>query len=281
MTILAHLSDLHLLEPRYGERRFGPRARLSYLSLLRPLDPRDRVRRARHALAEAKRWGFDHLVVTGDVTEDGVDAQFEVLAEVLSESGIPRERVTIVPGNHDAYDDGAAFERALRGPLSPYAATSAPCSVVDLRDVCILPVSTAMHQTPLSSAGSIAKAELEALDRRVRDPALRRRAVIVAQHHQPGVSAFPPAQWLDGFREHAPLAALFAAHEGLSVVHGHTHRAVDKRVHGSMHARVFSALAVVESGAPLRRYEVNDGRLSPMPSHAAAATAVPSLSTAV
>src|SRR5260221_540916 len=39
MATLAQLTDLHLLEDNYAERPIGPRARLSYLSFGRSLDP--------------------------------------------------------------------------------------------------------------------------------------------------------------------------------------------------------------------------------------------------
>ena len=42
MAKIAHLTDLHLLEDSYADRPFGPRARLSYLSFGRRLDPEER-----------------------------------------------------------------------------------------------------------------------------------------------------------------------------------------------------------------------------------------------
>src|SRR5271169_2137160 len=124
MATIAQLTDLHLLENSYADRPFGPRARLSYLSLGRRLDPDERRKRAADALEEVRARSVDHLLITGDLTEDGHLQQFEVLAELLSESRISSERITLVPGNHDAYTDGGAFAAALRGPLKPYAATS-------------------------------------------------------------------------------------------------------------------------------------------------------------
>ena len=37
-----------------------------------------------------------------------------MLAELLADSRIPPERITIVPGNHDAYTDGDAFADAMK-----------------------------------------------------------------------------------------------------------------------------------------------------------------------
>src|SRR5215831_11304879 len=85
---IAHLSDFHLLEPDVGRRGLRERVRLGYLSLFRPLDAEGRVRRALGALARACEKGFDHLVISGDLTEDGTAQQFEEVARVLFESRI-------------------------------------------------------------------------------------------------------------------------------------------------------------------------------------------------
>src|SRR5687768_5469477 len=124
MARIAHLTDLHLLEDDHRDRRGAGRLRLAYLSLARPLDAAARRLRAARALTEVRRSGADHLVITGDLTEDGVDAQFQVLADILAESRIPPSQTTLVPGNHDAYTDEGAWARALAGPLRAYAETS-------------------------------------------------------------------------------------------------------------------------------------------------------------
>src|ERR1043166_2919751 len=121
MATIAQLTDLHLLEDDYAQRPFGPRARLSYLSFGRKLDPIERRERVATSLAEVRAKGADHLVITGDLTEDGDMAQFELLAELLAESRIPPERITLLPGNHAAYTEEGAYDAALAGPLKAYA----------------------------------------------------------------------------------------------------------------------------------------------------------------
>jgi Icc-related predicted phosphoesterase len=264
MATIAQLTDLHLLEDNYADRPFGPRARLSYLSFGRCLDPKERRRRAASCLAEVKSSCVDHLLITGDLTEDGDLAQFEVLAELLAESRIPPERITLVPGNHDAYNHGGAFAEAMRGPLQPYAHTSAIGKVLCFRDVTIVPVSTAFHQSPLRSAGAIAKDELETLARIAADPALIDKPLVFAQHHPPGRHFIPILQWIDGLLEHTALSALFERCPHLYVVHGHTHHQVSRRAGPGDAPRIFSAKAVVDGDAPLRLYDASPGGLSPV-----------------
>jgi Icc protein len=269
MTTIAHLTDFHLLEDRHADRSLAACARLSYLSFGRSLDPGARRARVASTLEEVRAQCVDHLLITGDLTEDGHAGQFEVLAELLANSRIPAERITIVPGNHDAYIDGAAFAEALQGPLRAYAATSAIGAPLRFRDVTIVPVSTAFHQSPLRSAGAIAPDHLETLAGIAADPCLAGQPLIFAQHHPPGRAFLPLVQWIDGLNEHAALSDLFERCPHLHVVHGHTHHHTDRSVRAGEAPRVFSAEAVVNGSSPVRYYDVSPAGVSPLASPAA------------
>ncbi len=276
MTQIAHLSDLHLLEADHADRQGVARRRLAYLTIGRPNDAARRRHRAVEVLVAARRSDADHVLITGDLTEDGIAPQFEILAEVLAESGLAPERVTLLPGNHDAYVDGGAFERALRGPLAAYAPTSTPGVPVFLRDVAILPVCTAVEQPYTRSAGSIDGRELESAARMAEQSRLSGRALVLAMHHPPHRRA-PVMQWIDGLIEHAAVGALLERHDHVHVLHGHTHTAADRAVRPGATARIFSTEAVVDSSSPLRFYHARHGRLWPA---SRAPYAVPALAMA-
>lgn len=250
MTHVAHLSDFHLVEPGHAERRGQDWWRLHYLSLRRPIDAEGRIARARAALDAAA--GADHLVITGDLTEDARDAQFSLLAELLAASPFLPEQVTLVPGNHDAYAPDA-WSRALDGPLAAWAPTSR--GLVDLADALLVPLSTAVEQFWTRSSGALAELpDLGTLLERARD-----RAVLVALHHPPFRVLH---HWIHGLSNHVDVHALLAAHPSLHCLHGHTHRATTRAVDGGA-PRLFCVEAVAESAAPGRSYQVADGRMAP------------------
>jgi 3',5'-cyclic-AMP phosphodiesterase len=263
MTQIAHLSDLHILEEGHAHRTGNAKRRLSILNLGRPETAEQRRRRAAHALREARRTGAPHLVITGDLTEDGVPEQFEALAEILDASGWPPGRVTLVPGNHDAYADAGAFEEALRGPLASYRATSTTGAPVFLPGLVLMPVSTAMHQPVTRSAGAIEGVEIDAALRVAEASRLSGAALVVAMHHAPQRRSLLPVQWIDGLRDHAAMTALLDRFDHAHVIHGHTHHARDRAVRPGATARIFSVEATVESRSPLRLYEARHGRLWP------------------
>lgn len=100
---LAHLSDLHLASPlalsvgdMFSKRLVG------YLSWqLR----RRRIHRAdvlRVLTEDLRGEGADHIVVTGDIVNISLVREFQAAATWLASLG-PADRISVIPGNHDAY----------------------------------------------------------------------------------------------------------------------------------------------------------------------------------
>ena len=193
-------------------------------------------------------------MITGDLTEDGTLGQFEVLAEVLHDSGLRSEAITLVPGNHDAYSGFAAWQRALRGPLRPWRRpSSAPVRVGDVE---LLAVSTVMAQPVWRSAGFLGPTELERIVRAARGS---RHSVLVVQHHGAFPHRLPAAQWMDGLQNARQMLDVLRTFNQISVLHGHEHRSSARAMSPEEPARVFCAPAVIDSDSPLRLYWC-DGR---------------------
>ena len=61
---------------------------------------------------DVRAQGFDHIAVTGDLANISLPQEFHLARAWLDALG-PFDRVTVVPGNHDAYV-GVDWERGLR-----------------------------------------------------------------------------------------------------------------------------------------------------------------------
>jgi len=254
---IAHLSDVHTLEPRSDAYGWG----VKFVSLWRSLDAPGRLKKLERALAAAKASGADHVVISGDLTELGTDAQFAAFAHIVDASGIAPERVTLVPGNHDAYTSGDAWTRALQGPLAAYAASSArtPGQVVERGDVVFLPVDTSCHQNVALSGGRVTEEAASALAARLEDAAFREKTVVIVMHHPPFLHGRRAWQYIDGLRGAARLMDLLVTHPRVQILHGHMHRALDRIVGLGKKSRVFGAPATVddkEERARVRLYDV-------------------------
>ncbi len=261
MVRIAQLSDFHLLEPDHARRRGLRSWRLKFLSAHRALDAARRVRHAREALAAARAVDADHVVLTGDLTEDGIPAQFEVLAELLHESGIAPSRITLVPGNHDAVEGADAWGDALRGPLRAFAAASAAGEEVVVGGVSIVPVDTSVHQHWVFSSGRMAPSHARAVESAVARGRAANRAVALVQHHPVMPYANLAMQWVDGMHGHRRARTLLHDEAHVQVIHGHIHRASQRSLVHQRSPQVFSAPAVVDGDASVRVYELRGGAL--------------------
>lgn len=265
MSIIAHLTDIHMIET--DARRVGgllATARREFLSLGRAIDEGGRRRSFAEALRRAVTLGFDHLVVTGDLTEEGTTEQFEAVAAVLDEAGVEAARVTLLPGNHDVYSNPRAWADALAGPLQRYARTSAPGSLVELADLVLAPISTTRAQRWWRSAGEVSTPERRAIGLALQTAARRGVAAVIAQHHPPTRVHRAAWHWFDGLLDHAAMRPMLRALEQTYVLHGHLHQRRDDRFEGELSAHIFGAAAVVEDPGSLRLYRVEGEALSPI-----------------
>lgn len=262
MTRIAHLSDLHLLEADYRSRTGLARYRLAFLSTGIPLDVAQRKRRALATLRRARQQRVDHVLITGDLTEDGTLPQYEALADVLDESGLPPERVTLVPGNHDAYSDQLAWQAALDGPLAAYRPTSEAGAVTVIGDAVIKPVSTVMDDQHFTrAAGVVRDSAVSAIRKLAADSVTKSRTLIVAQHHAPLGMLNPVWNYFDGTVGVAPMRDLLAEQPLLHVVHGHVHDKTTIALFGRPNAQVFSVASCRDNDHALRIYRAEGGEL--------------------
>ncbi len=117
-TILMHISDLHFHRlPRQPGRYFSKRA-LGALNLALRRQRQFPLERAQRLVERLLALEWQHLLISGDLTQLGTPEEFalarEVLAPLLARGS---ERVTVLPGNHDRYvpepPGAGAFETAF------------------------------------------------------------------------------------------------------------------------------------------------------------------------
>ncbi|GGF88851.1 metallophosphatase [Azorhizobium oxalatiphilum] len=266
MFVLAHLSDPHLgpipearLSELLGKRFFGmmnwigARRRNFGASTLAPL------------MADLADQHPDHIAVTGDLVNVSLPAEFDTGATFLASLGTP-DKVSVIPGNHDAYVRSALkyhLERwapFLAGddthPDTPLDVASFPY-VRRRGPVALVGVSTAIPTAVFLASGKAGKAQrarLAALLRQLKEEGLFR---VVMIHHPPVGERHSHRDLRDAEEVRAVLAA-----EGAELVlHGHDHRASLSYVPGPGGARipvvgVPSASAGPEDGRGAGRYNL-------------------------
>lgn len=205
----------------------------------------DRRERFECALARAREFGVDHLVLTGDLTKNGSPSQFRELASCLASWA--SERVTIIPGNHD---EGDAFDRSMAsGELSRFQRTSqGPFQLGGALKILPLDTRFAKRSLAFKAIGKIGQEQVRKIASAVADLSV---PLLIAQHHGPHVT---PWSVFHGLTDRQAVLSLIGRREDVVVLAGHDHVVQDL-----FGGKVRIAGSVAHHPDPLRVYRLETG----------------------
>lgn len=228
MSTIAHISDLHLLSLEglrpldlAGKRITGA------ANLLFNRGGQYSADAARALVCDINAQEVDHVVVSGDLSNLSLAAEFTLAREVLGQLSLPASRITVVPGNHDCYTLDAARDELfeahlmdlLRGDMQP---ASEVFPQIKLHDgLAVLALSSARVSAPLLAVGTLGGRQLRMAEALLGRPECAECFRVVVLHHPPGG---PHAHWHNGLTDHEAFAAMLARAGADLVLHGHIHR---------------------------------------------------------
>ena len=218
---LAHLSDPHLAplpKPRLSEL-IGKRVTgyINWQRRRRFIHDADVLKKI---VTDLKAQAADHIVVTGDLTNIALPAEFAHGREWLQSLGTPTD-VTVIPGNHDAYVRAATAEPErcwgdfMRGDDGagkfPFVGRRGPLALIGL--------STAVPTPVFMATGRLGEPQLTRLGETL--AALARENVfrVVLIHHPPVSEAKRHKRLVDA----AGFLHVIGQHGAELVLHGHDH----------------------------------------------------------
>lgn len=190
----------------------------------------------RAAAEEIRRLGLDHVVITGDLSNLALEQEFALVRRFLDQDlGLPPERVSVVPGNHDAYTQGAHRTDRFGQYFAPYIRSDIDVAprfpFVHLRGpVAIIGLSTAWPRPPLVAAGHLGGTQLRALQRLLDHPEVERRTPVLLQHHPWHNPASIAKTLLEGLHDARAEARVFRRLSRGLLLHGHVHRRVHRKL---------------------------------------------------
>ena len=240
---IAHLSDLHLISAEHIPARRLLNKRFTGWVNLKLRRGQQHLRMVAQAVAhEVAAHHVDHVVITGDLTNLALEAEFELVRSFLeADLRLPPDQVSVVPGNHDAYTGGAHRSRRFQCYLGEYITSDLPGAsgvpgigrfpYVRLRGpTAIIGLSSALPQLPLVAAGQLGKPQTMALHALLAHEEVSRRLPIILQHHpwHPVGSAAKSA--LEGLRDAAGELAVLAQLDRGMLLHGHLHRRMHRTI---------------------------------------------------
>jgi 3',5'-cyclic AMP phosphodiesterase CpdA len=167
---LAHLSDPHLpplpaarLRDLAGKRAFG------YLNWTRNRHRYHRRDVLDALVSDMQAQMPDHIAITGDLVNLALEAEFAPARAWLESVGAP-DRVSLIPGNHDAYVRATQhrFLESWGKYLDSGDAADAGVAFPSLRrrgPLALISVSSAVPTPPLMATGRLGRTQLDALER--------------------------------------------------------------------------------------------------------------------
>jgi 3',5'-cyclic AMP phosphodiesterase CpdA len=224
---LAHLSDLHIGPlPRVTPGALFSKRALGYLSW--------RVRKQRvhrpEVLAALRQdllaSAPDHIAITGDLVNLALPAEFVRAGQWLRELG-PPERISVVPGNHEAYAAVRCTESLAHWAdymSSDEGAHAAPCVAFPfLRrrgPLALIGLSSASVSPPGFATGRLGAVQLQVLERLLAALTGTDCYRILLLHHPPLDTT---GSWRKRLIDAAALREIVATRGAELVLHGHEH----------------------------------------------------------
>jgi 3',5'-cyclic AMP phosphodiesterase CpdA len=279
---LAHCSDLHLLS--HDGARWLDLANKRWIGAMNLLSNRSRhyhVDAFDDMVRDLNALGVEHVLCTGDVTNLALRQEFEFARAKFDQLAAGPSRVTVIPGNHDAYvaEGVGLFEEmfaayASTDPGWAWTEGDAIGGEDDLRwpivrvrgELAIVGTSTS-RQTPWFTAyGRLGEGQLARVRRALLDPRLADKVRVVAIHHPPAGKRAESR--IRGLRDHADFAEVIAQTGPHLIVHGHEHRDMTEALpgpHGPVPVRGIASGTYChnkpERTARYRIYDLEAGRV--------------------
>lgn len=226
---LAHLSDPHLTGlDRVNRRQLFNKRMLGYQSWQRNRRHEHRPEILAALVDDLKTQRPGQVVVTGDLTQLGTPRECREVADWLPVLGDPG-RVTLVPGNHDAYvhepwqDSLDLWSLYMAGDRTGEDSSREELfpSLRVRGDLALIGVSSARPSLPLLAVGSLGEHQLRALDALLEETGRRGLCRVLLIHHPPAPGS---CSWRKRLTDAPQLARVIAVQGVELVLHGHTHQ---------------------------------------------------------
>lgn len=228
MFRLAHISDVHLGPlPDVSYRELASKRMIGYVNWQRNRKSllQDGVLDA--IVTDIHGVGVDHLAITGDLVNLALDGEI-ALAERWLETLGPPERVSVVPGNHDAYVPGAfdkiskAWARWMRSDGFHGHVSRETFPYTRVRDgVALIGVTSARATAPFMATGFFRPRQAMRLQHILAHTGEQGLFRIVMIHHPPVRDTVQPHKRLFGITRFQRVIKRCGAE---LVLHGHSHQ---------------------------------------------------------
>lgn len=212
----AHISDLHLpFEPTLSLAQRLSKRQLSVWSWQK----RHAVQSGEVLAAltqDLQAHAVGHMLITGDITNFSLPGEFQQAARWLAALA-PAERISLVPGNHDALVPVPAANGLGLWDAWTRLQDGWPF-VHRVGEVSLIGLNSALPTAPLLARGRLGAAQLSRLDRVLAEESQAGQLRVVMLHHPAAAGAIG---WRKALADGAELRAVLQRRGAELVLHGH------------------------------------------------------------
>ncbi len=232
--LLAHLSDAHIGPlPRPQRRELVGKRLTGYINWTRARSHMHDMTVLRKIVEDIKARHPGHIAMTGDILNIGLPAEFPLARAWLETLG-PGDRVSFVPGNHDAY---------VRGSLPDLARTFVPWTTSDgaasasypymrvRENVALIGLSSGVPTPLFIASGRLGRHQREACEALLDEAKTRGLVRVIMLHHPPFSRGTSIARGLNDAQSFQQMIARVGAE---LIVHGHNHRRAVSYIAGAV-----------------------------------------------
>lgn len=220
---LAHLSDPHLPPmPTARLRDLAGKRALGYLNWNRNRHKYHRREVLDALVLDMQAQMPDHIAITGDLVNIALEKEFIQSQAWLETVGAP-DRVTVIPGNHDAYVHAnqhrflEAWENYLDSDDTQGRGITFP-SVRRRGPLVLISVSSAVPTPPLMATGRLGRAQLKELERILTELSGGPMFRVLLIHHPLRSDSYAKR-----LTDSSELLAILKQHGVELILHGHDH----------------------------------------------------------
>jgi 3',5'-cyclic AMP phosphodiesterase CpdA len=222
--LLAHLSDPHIGPmPRPRRQELLGKRVTGYLNWTRARSYVHDMGALAQIVADIRAHHPDHIAMTGDISNIGLPAEFQLAHGWLETLG-PAEDVSFVPGNHDAYVRGSMPD--LARVFAPWTKGEKPAletyPYLRVREnVALIGLSSGVPTPFFIASGRLGQRQLSNCESLLVETGKRGLVRVVMIHHPPLTR---PSNVARGLADARDFEAMLKRTGAELVIHGHEHR---------------------------------------------------------
>ena len=234
MFTLAHLSDPHLPMPEARPVQLLGKRATGYFNWWRNRYRIHVPEALAGIVADIKKQKPDHIALTGDLVNVSLPQEFRLAADWLASFDGP-DRITVIPGNHDAYVR-ISWKESM-GLWGAYIAGdgAAPAQSADVfptvrrrGEIALIGLSSGVPKPPLFATGTLGGTQIARAEKLLAGLGREGLCRVVLIHH-------PPLEHESRFKHLTDTSEFQAMIRRVGcelVLHGHNHRSETARIEG-------------------------------------------------